>query len=136
MACEPTSQWTDIRGSLKEVRQPTPVFLPGKSHGQRSPSGYKSMGSQEGHGLATKPPPPKDVQCFARMCSRSVPECFMIHLGRQHQPCSCPIALSRPTLGDPMDCSPSDSSVRRIFQARILEWVAVSCSSIGHSMEQ
>ena len=27
--------------------QPTPVFLPGKSHGQRSLAGYKSMGSQE-----------------------------------------------------------------------------------------
>ena len=26
--------------------QPTPVFLPGESHGQRSLAGYKSMGSQ------------------------------------------------------------------------------------------
>ena len=28
------------------------------------------------------------------------------------------------TLCDPLDCSPSGSSVHRIFQARILEWVA------------
>ena len=28
------------------------------------------------------------------------------------------------TLSDPMDCSPPGSSVRGIFQARILEWVA------------
>ena len=28
------------------------------------------------------------------------------------------------TLCDPMDCSPPDSSVHRILQARILEWVA------------
>ena len=32
------------------------------------------------------------------------------------------------TLWNPMDCSPSGSSVRRILQARILEWVAISFS--------
>ena len=30
------------------------------------------------------------------------------------------------TLCDPMDCSSPGSSVHRIFQARILEWVAIS----------
>ena len=29
-----------------------------------------------------------------------------------------------------MDCSPLDSSVHRIFQAKILEWVAISSSRI------
>ena len=29
------------------------------------------------------------------------------------------------TLGDPMDYSPPGSSVQRILQARILEWVAI-----------
>ena len=33
-----------------------------------------------------------------------------------------------PTLCDPMDCSPPGSFVRRILQARILEWVAISFS--------
>ena len=32
------------------------------------------------------------------------------------------------TLYDPMDCSPPSSSVHGIFQARILEWVAVPFS--------
>ena len=32
------------------------------------------------------------------------------------------------TLCDPMDCSLSGSSVHRILQARILEWVAISFS--------
>ena len=32
------------------------------------------------------------------------------------------------TLCDPMDCSPPGSYVHRIFQARILEWVAISSS--------
>ena len=31
-------------------------------------------------------------------------------------------------LCDPMDCSPPGSSVRGIFQARMLEWVAISSS--------
>ena len=31
-------------------------------------------------------------------------------------------------LWDPMDCSPPASSAHRIFQARILEWVAISFS--------
>ena len=35
---------------------------------------------------------------------------------------------SRPALCDSMDCSLPGSSVRGIFQARILEWVAISFS--------
>ena len=41
---------------------------------------------------------------------------------------ACLHALSCPTLCDLMDGSPPGSSVRRIFQARILEWVAISYS--------
>ena len=33
-----------------------------------------------------------------------------------------------PTLCDPIDCNPPDSSVHGILQARILEWVAISYS--------
>ena len=32
------------------------------------------------------------------------------------------------TLCDPMDCSPTGSSVHGIFQARLLEWVAIAFS--------
>ena len=43
---------------------------------------------------------------------------------------SCPLvkvkSLSRPTLCHPMDCKLPGSSVHGIFQARILEWVAIS----------
>ena len=35
-------------------------------------------------------------------------------------------AQSFPTLWSPLDCSPPGSSVHEIFQARILEWVAIS----------
>ena len=34
-----------------------------------------------------------------------------------------------PSLYDPMDCSTPGSSVHGFFQARILEWVAISFSS-------
>ena len=33
-----------------------------------------------------------------------------------------------PTLSDPMDCSLPGSSVHGIFQARVLEWVAIAFS--------
>ena len=39
------------------------------------------------------------------------------------------VAGSRPTLFNPMDCSLPWSSIHGIFQARILEWVAISFSS-------
>ena len=35
------------------------------------------------------------------------------------------VAQLCPTLCDPMDCSLQHSSVHRIFQARVLEWVAI-----------
>ena len=38
------------------------------------------------------------------------------------------VAQSCPTLSDPMDCSLPGSSVHGIFQARVLEWVAIAVS--------
>ena len=40
------------------------------------------------------------------------------------------VAQSCPTLSDPMDCSPLGSSVQGIFQARVLEWVAIAFYNI------
>ena len=40
----------------------------------------------------------------------------------------CEVAQSCLTLCDPMDCSLPGSSVHGIFQARVLEWVAISFS--------
>ena len=39
------------------------------------------------------------------------------------------VAQLCPTLSDPMDCSPPDSSVHGIFQARVLEWGAIAFSN-------
>ena len=50
--CLPTMQETRVRSLGWEIPwrkkwQPTPVFLPGKSHGQRSPVGYSPWGRKE-----------------------------------------------------------------------------------------
>ena len=37
---------------------------------------------------------------------------------------------SCPTLCDPMDCSLSGSSIHGIFQARVLEWIAVAFQGV------
>ena len=42
------------------------------------------------------------------------------------------VAQLCPTLRDPMDCSLPGSSVHRIFQARVLEWVAIAFSEMGY----
>ena len=40
----------------------------------------------------------------------------------------CEVAQSCPTLCNPMDCSLPGSSVHGIFQAIVLEWIAISFS--------
>ena len=44
------------------------------------------------------------------------------------------VAQSYPTLSDPMDCSLPGSSIHGIFQARVLEWGAISCSVVSNSV--
>ena len=40
-----------------------------------------------------------------------------------------------PTLRDPVDCSPPGSSVHGIFQARVLEWVAIAFFLVIREMQ-
>ena len=40
------------------------------------------------------------------------------------------------TLRDSMNCSLPDSSIHGILQARILDWVAISLSQLGHFSEK
>ena len=46
------------------------------------------------------------------------------------QLCMCVRAQSCPSLCDSVDCSPPRSSLHGLFQARILEWVAMSVFNI------
>ena len=41
-----------------------------------------------------------------------------------------------PTLCDPIDCSPPGSSIHGIFQARVLEWIAIAFSGLRASRMQ
>ena len=50
------------------------------------------------------------------------------HILRPKEPCGGGVGQSCPTLCDPMDCSPPGSSIHGIFQARVLEWAAISFS--------
>ena len=84
--------------------QPTPVFMPEESHGQRSLAGY-SLGLQRWALTNLSPISPR----------KSVKVKVLV-------------AQSCPTLWDPMDCSPPDSSIHGILQARIQEWLAISFS--------
>ena len=51
-----------------------------------------------------------------------------MQLGMNESESEGEVAQSRPTLWDPMDCSLPGFSVHGIFQARVLEWVAISFS--------
>ena len=44
------------------------------------------------------------------------------------------VAQLCPTLHDPMDCSQPGSFLHGIFQARILEWVAIAFSTMDMSL--
>ena len=46
--------------------------------------------------------------------------------------CMCSVAQLCPTICDPIDCSPPGSFVHGNFQARILEWVAISFSNFRY----
>ena len=54
-------------------------------------------------------------------CSHMEEESFLLKV-------ICSDAQSCPTVCDPMNHSPQGSTVHGILQARILEWVAISCS--------
>ena len=55
-------------------------------------------------------------------------EALQIAEKRRESESESEVAQSCLTLCDPVDCSPPGSSVHRILQARILEWVAISFS--------
>ena len=123
---------------------PTPVLLPGKSHGRRSLVSYSPRGREESdtterlhfhfalekematHSsvLAWRIPGMGEPGGLPSMGSHGVGHdwsdlaaCTHVH--------ACSVAKSSPTLCDPMECRLPGSSVHGIFQARILEWIAI-----------
>ena len=90
----------------------------------------EGTGSPDGHGVS--------VTLNQRLFFLSDYEAWKNNLTRKEIPASvynfitdkdmCEITQLCLTLCDPMDCSLPDSSVHGIFQARILEWGAISFS--------
>ena len=73
--------------------------------------------------------PESDCELTASLCfERFVERGRLERTCGSHTPCCCLGAQPRPTLYDPMDCSPAGSSVHGILQARILQWVAMRSS--------
>ena len=66
------------------------------------------------------------IHCF--LCSRLYAKWCRYRKVKANTPLLKVRAQSRPTLCNPMDCSPPDSPVPGISQARIMDWVAISYS--------
>ena len=94
-----TSLWLFTFMHWRRKWQPTPVFLPRESHGQRSLVGCCLWGRTES----------------------DMTERLIWSDAKSLQSC--------PTLCDPVDGSPPGSPVPGILQARTLEWVAISFSN-------
>ena len=90
-----------------------PVFLPGKSHGQRSLAGYSPWGHKRvRHDLATKQQQQRTVNSW-----KGTEGCQ----GLWGLSPSDRVKVTQPCL---TPCDPMDYTVHGILQARILEWVA------------
>jgi len=95
---------------------PTPGFLPEKSHGQKSPVDYSSITASD------------EMEGGSKITGLFFPGSVVKYPACQHRSCCCLVTKSCPTVCNPMDRSPLDSSIHGISQARILEWVAISFS--------
>ena len=129
--------------------QPTPVFLPGEAHGQRSLEGYSPRDRKESvmtEKLSTALPLVLLLSRFRRVRLCATPQMAATRLPRPDFPdkntgVGCHFLLqcmkgksesevvqSCPTLSNPVNCSPPGSSGHGILQARVLEWVASAFS--------
>ena len=136
-----------------------PVLLPGKSHGWRSVVGYSPWGRKESD--TTERLHFLSLQVLdAAAAAKSLQSCPTLCDPHRQQPTRLPYCWDSPgkntgvgchfllqsmkvksesevaqlclTLSDPMECSLPGSSIHGIFQARVLEWVAIAFSRNTH----
>ena len=87
----------------------------------------KAMASGKPRQCTEKQRPPfGDKSLYSQSYGFSSSHVWMWEL--DHNESESEVAQSCPTLCDPMDCSLPGSSIHGIFQARVLEWVAISFS--------
>ena len=99
------------------------IYLFGCARSYLQPMGSLVVGSSSLPGIESEPPA-LGAWSLSPWTTREVPK-------RNHSLKTfrcCLITQLRLTLCDPKDCSPPGSFVHGIFQARILEWVAISFS--------
>ena len=134
----------------RRKQQPTPVFLPGKSHRQRSLAGYSPWGqlSDLAHtharyiGSTSDHFWMKGFDCLVQKPQNEVSWHLCRGAGQPEEPwytsqfgqfglwvaAAAKSLQSCPTLCDPIDGSSPGSPVPGILQARTLEWVAIAFS--------
>ena len=94
--------------------QPTPVFLPGESHGRRSLVGYSPRGRKESDTTERLHFTSLHLFTYFENSNSSINNRYTVPVcAKSLQSCTA--------LCDPMDCSPPGFSVHGIFQARVLE---------------
>ena len=110
---ESTCQWGKLgfdpwfwKVSCRRKWQPTPVFLPRKSHEQRSLAGYSPWGC-------------KELDMTEHIHTQELTAAAA----------AAKLLQSCPTLCNSIDGSPTGSPVPGILQARTLEWAAISFSN-------
>ena len=123
--------------------QPTPVFLPGKFHGQRSLAGCSPWGCKESgmtehtctssHLFLNNQLSPGSDELWAWNDFRfiyiySFQQTFIYWAHTMYCMCVCSVTRPCPTLCCPMDSRPPASSVHEISQEGTLELVAISYS--------
>ena len=131
--------------SWRRQWQPTPVLLPGESHGRRSLVGCSPWGLEESarlsnftftfhfHALE------KEMATHSSVLAWRVPGTaepgglpsmgsHRVRHDWSDLAAAAAVAQSCLTLCNPMDCSPPGSSDHAILQTRILEWVAIPFS--------
>ena len=103
--------------------QPTPVFLPGESQGRGSLVGCRPWGRTE---LDTT----EHAQNVKSAIGFGIRQTYILipHLPKGASAAAKSLQ-SCPTLCNPIDSSPSGSTIPGILQARTLEWVAISFSN-------
>ena len=111
--------------------QPTPVFLPGESQGRRRLVGCRLWGRTESvvsdSVRSHRRQPTRRRRPWDSPGKNTGVGChFLVQCIKVKS--ESEVAQSCLTLSDAMDCSPPGSSNRGIFQAKILEWVAISFS--------
>ena len=100
---------------------------------RKPPGAQNGDAAQPRPGGPTRTPRPdsggcwhQDLFCIVLNSFIEIPLAYQVCVCVYMSVCVCVQLLSYVRLCDPMDCSPPGSSVYGIFQARILEWVAIS----------